>query len=64
MYSERLWIWKRHDTINLHGMRQMLRVYRVGGKLLKAVQSFYVDSKTCVRVRNDVSVNVFRLMLD
>ena len=26
-----------------------------GGKLLKAVQSFYVDSKACVRVGNDVS---------
>ena len=28
----------------------MLRVYRVGGKLLKAVQSFYVDIRACVRV--------------
>ena len=26
-----------------------------GGKLLKAVQSFYVDSRACVRVGNDVS---------
>ena len=25
------------------------------GKLLKAVQSFYVDSRACVRVGNDVS---------
>ena len=36
-------------------MWQMLRVYGVGGKLLKAVQSFYVDSSACVRVGNDVS---------
>ena len=36
-------------------MWQMLRVYGVGGKLLKAVQSFYVDSRVCVRVGNDVS---------
>ena len=36
-------------------MWQMLRVYRVGGKLLKAVQSFYIDSRACVRVGNDVS---------
>ena len=36
---------KAYDTIDRHGMWQMLRVYRVGGKLLKAVQSFYVDSK-------------------
>ena len=33
----------------------MLRVYGVGGKLLKAVQSFYVHSWACVRVGNDVS---------
>ena len=33
----------------------MLRVYGVGGKLLKAVQSFYVDSRACVRVGNDMS---------
>ena len=31
------------------------RVYGVGGKFLKAVQSFYVDSRACVQVGNDVS---------
>ena len=36
-------------------MWQMLRVYGVGGKLLKAVQSFYVDGRGCVQVGNDVS---------
>ena len=36
-------------------MWQMLSVYGVGGKLLKAVQSFYVDSKACVLVGNNVS---------
>ena len=46
---------KAYDTIDRHGMWQMLRVYGVGGKLLKAVQSFYVDSRACVRVGNDVS---------
>ena len=33
---------KAYDTIDRHGMWQMLRVYGVEGKLLKAVQSFYV----------------------
>ena len=46
---------KAYDTIGQHGMWQMLRVYGVGGKLLKAVQSFYVDSRSCVQVGNDVS---------
>ena len=46
---------KAYGTIDRHGMWQMLRVDGVGGKLLKAVQSFYVDSRACVRVRQDVS---------
>ena len=50
-----LYLEKAYDTIDRHGMRQMVRVYGVGGKLLKAVQSFYVDSRACVRVENDVS---------
>ena len=44
-----------NDTIDRHGMWQMLSVYEVGGKLLTAVQSFYVDNRACVRVGNDVS---------
>ena len=35
-------------------MADAIRVYGVGGKLLKAVKSFYVDSRACVRVGNDV----------
>ena len=38
---------KGYDTIDRHGTWQMLRVYGVGGKLLKAVQSFYTDSRAC-----------------
>ena len=34
-----------YAVIDRHGMRQMLRVYRVGGKLLKALKSFYVYVK-------------------
>ena len=37
---------KPYDTIDRHGMWQMLRVYGVGGKLLKAVQSFYIDIRS------------------
>ena len=44
-----------YDTIDQHGMWQMLRVQEVGGKLLKAVQSLYVDIRACVQVENDVS---------
>ena len=55
---------KAYDTIDRNGMRQVLRLYGVGGKLLlKAVQSFYKDRRACVRVGNDVSEWI-RLMLD
>ena len=46
---------KASDTIDRYGMWQMLRVYGVERKLLKAVQSFYVDRRECLRVGNDVS---------
>ena len=45
---------KAYDSIDRHGMWKMLRVYGVGGKLLKAVQRFYVDSRVCL-VGNDVN---------
>ena len=53
---------KAYDTIDRHGLWQMLRVYGVGGKLLKEVLSFYVDSWACIGVEIDVSG--FLLMLD
>ena len=43
------------DTIDRQGRWQMLRVYGVGEKLLKAVQSFYTDSRACVSLGMDVS---------
>ena len=44
---------KAYDTIDRHDMWQMLRVYGVGGKLLK-MPSFYIDSRACVQVGKDV----------
>ena len=54
---------KAYDTIDRRGMWQMLRVYGVGGKLLKAEQRFYIDSRACVQVGNDGS-DTFPLMLN
>ena len=44
-----------YDTTDRHGMWQMSRVYVVEGKLLKAVQNYYVDSRVWVRVGMYVS---------
>ena len=41
------------DRFGIWAIWQMLRVHGVRGKLLKAVQSFYVDSRACFRVGND-----------
>ena len=46
---------KVYDSIDRHGMWLMLRVYGVGGKFLKVVQSFYIDSRACVWVGNGAS---------
>ena len=46
---------KAYDTIDRHGIWQMLLLYGVRLKLLKAVQSFYIDGWACVLVGNDVS---------
>ena len=50
-----IYLEKAYDTMDRHGMWQMLRVPGPGGKFMKAVQSFYVDSRLCVQVGNDVS---------
>ena len=49
---------KKKGMIGMIGMVciiwQMVRMYEVTGKLLQAVQSFYVDSCLCVCVGMDV----------
>ncbi len=45
---------KAYDRIDREGLWTVLRLYRLGGRLLKTVRSFYVNSRACVRVGNDV----------
>ena len=45
---------EKTNTIDQNSMWQTLRVYGVGAKLLKAVQSFFVGSRACVRSEMDV----------
>ncbi len=46
---------KALDRIDREGLWTVLRLYGLGGRLLKGVKSFYVNSKACVRVGNGVS---------
>ena len=55
---------KFYHTIALYSMWHMHRVYGVGVKLLKAMQSFDVASRECVWIGNEVIEWCFQLMLD
>ena len=46
---------KAYDRVDREAMWDVLRLYGVGGKLLRAVKSFYIGSKACVRVGNELS---------
>ena len=46
---------KAYDKIDRAAMWNVLRQYGIGGRLLKAVQSLYKDSKACVRVCEEMS---------
>ena len=46
---------KAYDRVDRDAMWNVLRLYGIGGRLLRGVKSFYVSSKACVRVGNEVS---------
>ena len=50
MYFAFLDLEKAYDA-----MWNVLRLYGIGGRLLRGVKSLYVGSKACVRVGNEVS---------
>ena len=47
---------KAYDRVDRDAMWNVLRVYGIGGRLLRGVKSLYVGSKACVRVGNEVRV--------
>ena len=46
---------KGYDRVDRDAMWIVLRLYGIGGRLLRGVMSLYVGSKACVRVGNEVS---------
>ncbi len=46
---------KAYDRIDTEGLWTVLGLSGQGGRLLKGVKSFYVNSRACVRVGNEVS---------
>ena len=45
---------KAYDRVDRDAVWNVLRLYGIGGRLLRGVKSLYVGSKACVRVGNEV----------
>ncbi len=54
-----LWILRRHDRIDREALWSLLKIYGVGGQLLKGIQEFYREANACVMVGGS-SVRVLR----
>ena len=46
---------KVYDRIDRKAMWKVLRIYGIGGRLLRAVKSLYAGSRACVRVGSELS---------
>ena len=46
---------KAYDRVNREALRQVLRMYDVGGKLLNGIKGMYVNSLAYVRVKGGES---------
>ena len=55
MYFAFLDLEKVYDRVDRDAMWNILRLYGIGGRLLRGVKSLYVGSKARVRVGNEVS---------
>ena len=45
---ERIDLEKAYDRVNREVLREVLRIYDMGGKLLSGIKRMYVDSLACV----------------
>ena len=54
MYFAFLDLEKAYDRVGRDAVWNVLRLYGIGGRLLREVKSLYVGSKACVRVGNEV----------
>ena len=53
MYFTFLDLEKAYDRVDRDAMWNVLRLYGIGGRLVRGVRSLYVGSKACVRVGNE-----------
>ena len=46
---------KAYDRVDRDAMWQVLRIYGIGGKVLRGIMSFYEEGRACVRVASELS---------
>ena len=46
---------KAYDRVTREALWQVLRMYDMGGKLFNGIESMYVNSEACVRVKGSES---------
>ena len=46
---------KAYDRVDRDAMWQVMRIYGIGGRVLKGIMSFFDEGRACVRVENMVS---------
>ncbi len=50
LYAAFMDLEKAYDRVDREALWKVLRVYVVGGQLLKGIQAFYKEANACVRV--------------
>ncbi len=57
LYTAFMDLEKAYDRVDWLALWDVLKIYGVGGKLLRAVKSFYEEASACVKIRGETSEN-------
>ena len=55
LYAAFIDLEKAYDRVDRKALWSVLRIYGVGGQLLKGIQAFYREANACVRVGGELS---------
>ncbi len=55
LYAAFMDLEKAYDRVDRLALWDVLKIYGVGGKLLRAVKSFYEESSACVKISGETS---------
>ncbi len=54
LYAAFMDLQKAYDRVDREALWSVLKIYGVGGQLLKGIQAFYREAKACVRVEGSL----------